>query len=239
MNRTVFRSTTGTLAKDSLMKELAPDLFHLSGFPPNVINIYLAGETLIDAGTRYAAGRILRQLKGRTVSSHALTHAHPDHQGSSRVICDTLEIPLWCGAGEADAVESGDLSSCMPKSALSRFACRSFAGPACPVARRLHAGDIVAGFTVLDVPGHSPGQIAYWRESDRVLILGDVLNNMSLVTAWPGLHEPPAALSTDPARNRQSARKLAELEPALMCFGHGPPLRDTKRFLEFVASLKA
>lgn len=41
----------------------------------------------------------------------------------------------------------------------------------------------------------------------------------------------------DPARNRQSARKLAALEPALVCFGHGPPLRDTQRFVEFVAAL--
>jgi len=32
-------------------------------------------------------------------------------------------------------------------------------------------------------------------------------------------------------------RKLAKLEPALVCFGHGPPLRDTKKFTDFVAGL--
>ncbi len=41
----------------------------------------------------------------------------------------------------------------------------------------------------------------------------------------------------DPARNRESARKLAALEPALVCFGHGPPERNTDRFQSFVASL--
>lgn len=42
--------------------------------------------------------------------------------------------------------------------------------PAHPVGRRLREGDEVAGFTVLDVPGHSPGYIALWRESDGVLL---------------------------------------------------------------------
>ena len=41
----------------------------------------------------------------------------------------------------------------------------------------------------------------------------------------------------DPARNRESARRRGELEPALALFGHGPPLRDPRRFTEFVAGL--
>ena len=41
----------------------------------------------------------------------------------------------------------------------------------------------------------------------------------------------------DPARNRESARKLAELRPALACFGHGAPLRDPGKLAEFVAKL--
>jgi glyoxylase-like metal-dependent hydrolase (beta-lactamase superfamily II) len=95
----------------------------------------------------------------------------------------------------------------------------------------------VAGFAVLEVPGHSRGHVAYWRESDRVLILGDVLNGMNLMTGRRGLQEPPAVFTPDPARNRQSARRLAELEPALVCFGHGPPLRDPRALHEFIATL--
>jgi hydroxyacylglutathione hydrolase len=74
-------------------------------------------------------------------------------------------------------------------------------------------------------------------ERDRALVLGDVLNNQDLRTGLPGLHEPPAAFTPDPARNRASVRRLAELEPALMCFGHGPPLRETRRFVGFVDGL--
>jgi glyoxylase-like metal-dependent hydrolase (beta-lactamase superfamily II) len=37
----------------------------------------------------------------------------------------------------------------------------------------------------------------------------------------------------DPERNRQSERLLAELEPALVLFGHGPPLRDPEALRNF------
>ena len=71
-----------------------------------------------------------------------------------------------------------------------------------------------------------------------MLILGDVLNNMNVRTMLPtGLQTPPDIYTPDPARNRESARRLAALEPALTLFGHGPPERDTKRLVEFVSSL--
>lgn len=102
----------------------------------------------------------------------------------------------------------------------------------------LTEGDDVAGFQVIDAPGHSAGHIALWRAEDRTLILGDVLFHMSMFTGFPGLHEPPRLFTIDPARNRDSARKLAPLEPSLVCFGHGAPLRDTKRFVRFVEGLE-
>jgi glyoxylase-like metal-dependent hydrolase (beta-lactamase superfamily II) len=78
---------------------------------------------------------------------------------------------------------------------------------------------------VLDAPGHSDGHVAFWRERDRVLIAGDVWFNMSLLTTAPGLRQPPALLTVDPAENRRSERKLAVLRPKVVGFGHGPVLR--------------
>ena len=63
------------------MRQLADDLYMLRGFPANAINVYLVGDVLLDAGTKYARRRILRQIRGHAVRAHALTHAHPDHQG--------------------------------------------------------------------------------------------------------------------------------------------------------------
>jgi glyoxylase-like metal-dependent hydrolase (beta-lactamase superfamily II) len=217
------------------VKQLAPDLWMLRGFPPNGINIYLMGDVLVDAGTRHSGRRIFRQLEGRKVAAHALTHAHPDHQGASKEVCERLGIELWCGEHDADAMESGNLGQ--KSHPLNSLIMKVWGGPPYPVARRLREGDEVAGFRVLDVPGHSPGHVAYWRESDRVLVAGDVLNGQNLMTGIPGLHEPPNAFTTDPAQNRESARRLAALEPSLVVFGHGPPLRDTRKFVDFVNGL--
>jgi hydroxyacylglutathione hydrolase len=220
------------------MKQLADDVQMLAGWPPNAINVYLVGDVLIDAGTRQAEKRIMRQIAGRGVTAHALTHAHPDHQGSSHAVCERLGIPLWCGQGDVPAMETlGGISNSQAPGWINRMQQRFWTGPPHPVARALVEGDEVAGFTVLESPGHSAGQVAYWRESDRVLILGDVLNNMNLMTGIPGLHEPPDVFTPDPPRNRASARRLAALRPQLTCFGHGPPLRDPGRLADFVARL--
>jgi glyoxylase-like metal-dependent hydrolase (beta-lactamase superfamily II) len=209
----------------------------LSGFPPNAINVYVIEDVLIDAATRHAGRRILRQIKNRGITAHALTHAHADHQGASHEICTELDIPLWCGENDADAMENGNIMDAQPPHPLNNLIGAVWPGPPHPVARRLREGDDVAGFKVIDVPGHSAGHVAYWRESDGVLILGDVLNSMNLITAVPGLREPPSFFTPDPAQNRASARKLAALEPKLVLFGHGPPVRDTRKFVEFVAQL--
>jgi hydroxyacylglutathione hydrolase len=219
------------------VKRLADDLYLLDGFPPFAINVYLMGDVLLDAGSRHAGNRILRQLRGRTVATHALTHAHPDHQGASHEVCDKLEIPLWCGELDADAIEDGRIVDRQPRHPINTLLGRVFPGPPHPVARRLREGENVAGFTVLDVPGHSAGHVAYWREADRTLVCGDVFTNIDTITGVPGLHEPHSFFSPDPGRNRESMRRLADLEPALVCFGHGRPFRDPAKLKAFAARL--
>ena len=222
------------------MKELAPGLWQLRGFPPHGINVYLMGDVLVDAATKRAGRRILGQLKGRPVTAHALTHAHPDHQGASHEVCTALGIPFWVGERDADAAEDPRLiRERQPKTRLNGVINRFWTGPGHPVDRRLREGDTVAGFAVLEVPGHSAGHVAYWRESDRVLVLGDVLNNMNVVTGLRGLYEPKRAFTPDPERNRESIRRVVALAPELVCFGHGPPLRDPAALAEFAAGLPA
>ena len=219
------------------MKPLADDLYILDGFPPYAINVYLMGDVLVDAGSRHAVKRIHKQLRGRTVSTHALTHAHGDHQGSSHEICDALRLPLWCGEHDAEAVEDGRIRDRMPSHPINTLIGKVFPGPGHPVARRLQEGDEVAGFQVLNTPGHSAGHISFWRESDRTLICGDVFTTMDVVTGLPGLREPKSFFTPDPVRNRDSMRRLAALEPALMCVGHGRPWRNPVKLGAFVARL--
>ncbi len=103
--------------------------------------------------------------------------------------------------------------------------------------RPLAEGDRVGSFEVLDVPGHSAGHVAFWRESDRVLVAGDVLNSAHPFTGIPGLRLPYDFFTPDPETNRRSAKRLGELEPSLLLVGHGPPVRDTQKFVDFCAGL--
>ena len=75
------------------MRRIADDVWQLPLLPQDGVNVYLVGDVLVDAGSVLDGGRILRALRGRTVAGHVLTHAHPDHQGSSHRVCDRLGIP--------------------------------------------------------------------------------------------------------------------------------------------------
>ena len=217
------------------MHQIAEDVHMIPLVPRAGINAYLLGDVLVDSGIKQTAKKLLKELQGRPVGAHALTHAHYDHAGGSKRVMDALDVPMWAPAGDAADVESGvPVVADTFLKALTRRG--TFDGV--PVHRKLVEGDEVGpGFVVLDVPGHSPGHIAFWRESDRTLIAGDVLNGMNLVTTVTGLHEPPRIFTPDPARNRVSIRRVAALEPELVVFGHGPPLRDPDRLRAFAEAL--
>jgi hydroxyacylglutathione hydrolase len=218
------------------LHELAPCLALARGGPGRTLNIYLLGTVVVDSGVRWSRRRLARQLAGRQVTAHALTHAHFDHAGSSAWLCRTLGVPLWCGAGDAAAIASGRVDS--HGSALVNRLQRTLAPvTAHPVSRTLEEGDLVGGFEVLEVPGHSPGALALWRQRDRVLVCGDVLANFGLHPSRPRLVLAPAALSSDYEQNRRSAARLAGLRPRLACFGHGFAVTDPGRFAAAVDQL--
>lgn len=204
-------------------------------FPANIFNVYLIEDVLIDAATRWDASSLLKQLTNIPLSQVALTHCHPDHQGAVKQICKTRGIPLACP--EADVASMEGCAPMVPRTAATRFMQLLFAGPAYPVQRILHDGDEIAGFRVIHTPGHTPGHVMYFRDSDRVAIVGDVLRNINPSTGKVGLNEPPAAFTLDREENRRSIRKLAQLRPALVCFGHGPVLYDMEQLDRFVAQL--
>ena len=124
-----------------------------------------------------------------------------------------------------------------PNNPFNRIIKRIWQGPPYEVARVLQEGDEVAGFRVVHAPGHSRGEVVYFRDADRVAICGDVIRNMSYATGLPGIKEPPEIFTYDPAENRRSIRKLAELGPSLILPGHGPAVTDMAAFERFAATL--
>jgi len=220
------------------LKQVAPGVQRLGQFPLPMVNVYLAGDVLFDAGSSWDRFRIPRQVRDRRLSALALTHVHPDHQGMAREICREHDIPLACHAEDVDAMEGRrPVSDEQITNPLLARIQSSWEGPPHKVSRVLEEGDEVDGFMVVHTPGHARGHVVYFRESDGVAICGDVIRNMNYATGRTGLDEPPAMFTYDPAENRRSIRKLAALEPAVLLPGHGPAVTDGEMFQAWVSAL--
>jgi glyoxylase-like metal-dependent hydrolase (beta-lactamase superfamily II) len=106
------------------------------------------------------------------------------------------------------------------------------------ISSTLAEGDQVAGFRVIEIPGHAPGQIALWRESDRVALSSDCFYTIDMWGRDCPPHLPDATYSFDTDQARASIRKLAALEPAAAWPGHGQAVTgDVHSQLERAADL--
>jgi glyoxylase-like metal-dependent hydrolase (beta-lactamase superfamily II) len=210
------------------MRRVADGVWQLWGVIPHLINAYLIqtprGDVLIDAGIRWTAARLLRTLRKRKLAMVALTHVHPDHQGAAAAVCRQYGVPLACHVDDADVMEGKRPME--PNTTLVRLADRLWSGPPYPVDIRWKGGERLGEWQVIHAPGHTPGHVIFYRERDRTAIVGDVVRNLTLCGGLGRLAEPLHDFSVDPALNRRSLRLLADLRPALLCFGHGPPRRE-------------
>jgi len=97
-------------------------------------------------------------------------------------------------------------------------------------------GDEVAGFRVVHLPGHAPGLIALWRESDRLALTSDCFYTLDMWGRPSAPRVPEAVYNFDSAKARESVRKLAALDPATAWPGHGQPVTgDVRAQLEGAA----
>ncbi|HSK49530.1 MAG TPA: MBL fold metallo-hydrolase [Solirubrobacterales bacterium] len=220
------------------MKRLAPGVWRLKELPLPTINVYLAEDVLFDAGRRWDRRRIFAELQGVEISMVALTHAHPDHQGVAKDVCEARGVPLACHADDVEAMEGKrTMQEAASNHPVNRLIRTIWQGPPCKVDRVLNEGDEVGGFRVVHAPGHARGEVIFFRDSDRIAICGDVIRNLSYATYLPGIKEPPEIFTYDPAENRRSIRKLAALEPSLILPGHGGEVTDMDAFQRFAAAL--
>jgi glyoxylase-like metal-dependent hydrolase (beta-lactamase superfamily II) len=87
------------------------------------------------------------------------------------------------------------------------------------------------GWQWIFTPGHAPGHVSLWRESDRTLVAGDAFvttrqeSVYASLTQEPEMHGPPQYYTPDWDSARESVEKLAALEPELVITGHGVALR--------------
>ena len=191
----------------------------------------LGGVTLYDAGSRLmvnsvaAAGARLGGIK-RVV----LGHAHTDHRG----VAPALGVPVLCHPDEVQDAEGSGGFRYWPEGlvglptpqrqvhrALHRYAWD--AGPV-RIAGTVSEGDEIAGFRVIDLPGHAPGLIGLWRESDRLALVSDCFYTIDLWARSRPPHVPDRIYNYDTEQAKASIRKLAEMEPAAAWPGHAKPV---------------
>jgi glyoxylase-like metal-dependent hydrolase (beta-lactamase superfamily II)/predicted ester cyclase len=217
------------------------------GFPTRTMNVYFiadeGGVTVFDAGISdmtnavHAAGVRLGGIK-RVV----LGHADCDHRGSA----PGLGAPVYCHPAEREAAESSeplrpywDLSKLAPYGrALYKRLLPAWDGGAVQVAGTVQEGDEIAGFRVIELPGHAPGLIGLFRDSDRLALVSDCFYTVDPQTGIKGAARVPlAAFTMDTEQARASIRKLAAMSPSVAWAGHADPVRgDVAAQLEHAAS---
>lgn len=203
------------------------------GMPRKVMNVYLlehdGGVVMFDAGVE-AMTPGLRAIGAQMggIRRIVLGHGHADHRGAAAGI----DAEVWCHPDErADTEGDGgahyfdtSLLDVHGKLLLTRLLPIWDGGPL-EVAGTVEEGDEVAGFRVVHLPGHAPGLIGLWRESDRLALVSDCFYTLDPQTGIPGaVRVPHAAFNHDTDRARESMRKLAALKPAAAWSGHAQPL---------------
>jgi glyoxylase-like metal-dependent hydrolase (beta-lactamase superfamily II) len=194
-------------------------------------NVYLLvdddGLTLVDTGLPGRADLILEQIEElgyspSDVKRIIITHHHADHTGSLAALKKATQAEIIAHPADAPYID-GTLSQPGPAGPqwLSRLlACFGWlwATEPVPVNTLVNDGDelpILGGIQILHTPGHTPGSICLYLQSQNLLIAGDLLANRF------GLKLPAGSFTVDIAQEIRSVKRVAGLEFDIICFGHG------------------
>ena len=220
----------------------------LSGLKIAFVNVFgvTHGDgrwTLIDAAIPFSASHIkgwANERFGRAPEAIVLTHGHFDHVGAARELAEEWEIPVYAHllefpylTGQREypapnwAAGGGSmplLSPTYPRGPIDLGArLRVLPGEGAELALAE-----LPGWTLLHTPGHTPGHVSFFRQSDKTLLVGDAFcttkpesffaANMTQPTE---LHGPPSYFTSDWEAAKVSVRKLAALAPHTVAPGHG------------------
>jgi hydroxyacylglutathione hydrolase len=217
------------------------------GFPIQTMNVYLiaddGGVTVFDAGIE-SMGKAVAAAAARLggIKRVVLGHADADHRGTA----PALGAPVYCHPAEREAAEADtpwrpywDFSKLDPHGRLLlRKLLPVWDGGAVQIAGTVEEGEEIAGFRVVELPGHAPGLIGLVRESDRLALVSDCFYMLDPQTGRKGAARVPhPAFNVDTEQTRDSIRKLAGLGVSVAWAGHADPVsREVSAELERAGS---
>ncbi len=236
--------------RDDHTHEIAPDLAYQRLAIVNVVFYGLphAGDrnwTLVDAGLMHTAGQIARAARERfgedsRPAAIIMTHGHFDHVGALEELAQRWDAPVYAHELELPYL-NGSLAYPPPDPAVGGglMARLSPLYPRGPVNAGAHLHTLPAdgsvptmpGWRWVHTPGHTPGHVSLWRESDRTILAGDAFittrqeSAYAALTQNPEMHGPPQYFTPDWVSARASVERLAALDPELAVTGHGRAMR--------------
>jgi glyoxylase-like metal-dependent hydrolase (beta-lactamase superfamily II) len=224
-------------------ERIADGVWRHAGDLRRAMNVYLleddGGVTVFDAGTRAMTEGVRRaaaELGG--VRRIVLGHSHPDHRGVAAglgvpVLCHPDEVHDARGDGGVHYFDIDQIPVWWSRRMYPALLRRWDGGPV-KTADTVSEGDEVAGFRVVHFPGHAPGLIGLWRESDRLALVSDVIYMIDSLHLKPSLPAGEAPVVPNQVWNldhrgaAQSVRKLAALEPRTVWTGHAEALEGER-----------
>lgn len=207
------------------MRQIVPQIYTFNGLLAG--RVYMLqdqdGLTLVDASISNAGPKILAQIQQaghhlNEVKRILITHAHPDHVGSLPALVEATGAEVWCHALEKPVVQ-GEAPIARRPSGITPPETK--VAPT-PVSRTLNPNEmlpILGGLQVIFTPGHAPGHLSFWLPERRLLITGDAIFHMMNPMTLPF-----AFLTVDMEENKRSIRKIIDLQPDSLLFGHGLPV---------------
>ena len=218
------------------------------------VNLFFVGQpgagdatpwALVDAGLASGAAQVLaiaaeRFGRDRRPAAIVLTHGHFDHVGALAPLLRVWDVPVYAHplelpflTGRADypppdpTVGGGLLTRLSPLFPERGIDIRERVRP-------LPAnGEVpgMPGWRWVHTPGHTPGHVSFFRQTDRLLIAGDAVTTtrqeslLSVATQQQELGGPPAYFTIDWNQGRRSVSTVASLKPVVVASGHGAPMR--------------
>ena len=217
--------------------KVADGVWLLRGDIRSGMNIYFiedeGGLVQFDAGTKpmVKAVKAVEEKLG-PIKRVVLGHSHTDHRGAA----PSSDAPVFCHPDEVTYAERDAWPDYwhMEKLPVAWVRLiyptlhRRWDAGGVKIAGTVEEGDEVAGFRVHHFPGHAPGLIGLYRESDRLALCTDTVYFIDSTRLKP-LPEGEASVphpvwNWDHAAAKDSVRKLAALRPAKVCAGHALPL---------------
>ncbi len=237
------------------MKEIATDVAVVS---LQIVNAYLVGNAqswvLVDSGLSGKADKIRKAAENRfgpgaRPNAIVLTHGHFDHAGSAKPLAQMWNVPVYAHPLELPYLTGRSSYPPLDPTAPGFFSAlsRLFPAQTADLQHLVSSVDMknplpgLHGWTCIDTPGHSPGHLSFYRESDGTLLAGDALTTLDLdtvsgvLTKKKKVSRPPVPATTNWPQAQDSVGILARLRPRIIAPGHGQPMANAQDELQALA----